>query len=158
MDGDLLITTDTKGTNGISRFAEHWFLVSELLKHLNRVINYEQSLCQSQITHLRSSSKTVSGFTDAAVDNEFVDLQGPHDILALVLSHGSVGSRFLHLTGLARGQVGYSSQLREWQPQVRRYNPPVHFRDSPSFFIPKNCYFILLLVKVNISCKISSSF
>ena len=41
-----------------------------------------------ELPYLGSSSQTISGLTDAAVDDELVDLQGPHDVLALFLGHG----------------------------------------------------------------------
>merc|ERR1719244_251612 len=76
MDRNLLIPTDTKGTNCVAGFGEYRRLPGQRLQHL------------------ASSSEPVTRLTHTNVKAELSDSEIPHNILGLVLS-GSFDDHFL---------------------------------------------------------------
>jgi len=68
VDGDLLVTTDTEGTDGVAGLGVDGSLTRQLLKHL------------------RGTSKSVTRLTDGDVQHELLDAQLAHGVGALVLS------------------------------------------------------------------------
>ena len=59
------------------------FVRIRLKSHVSEIV-----VTMMKVQYLGSASEAISRLTDAAIDNQFVDLQGPHDVLALVLGHG----------------------------------------------------------------------
>ena len=63
VDGDLLVTTDTEGTDSVTGLGVDGGLTSQLLQHLG------------------GTSESVSGLADANVENELLKTQLAHDVL-----------------------------------------------------------------------------
>lgn len=70
--GNLFVTTDTEGTDGVAGLAVNRGLTAQLLEHLS------------------STSESVTRFADRNVEHELLDAQLAHGVGALVLSfrHG----------------------------------------------------------------------
>ena len=66
MDGDLLVTADTEGTDGVAGLGVNWSLTGKLLEHL---------CCTSQ---------TITTLADRDVEHQFLDAELPHGVLGLV--------------------------------------------------------------------------
>lgn len=76
VDGDLLVTTDTEGTDGVAGLAVDGSLTAELLQHLG------------------GTGQSVTRLADRDVQHELLDAQLAHGVCALVLSvrlHGLLG-------------------------------------------------------------------
>lgn len=69
--GDLLITTDTEGTDGVSRLAVNRSLTAQLFQHLS------------------STGESITGFANRDVEDEFLDAELPHGVGGVFsLGHG----------------------------------------------------------------------
>jgi hypothetical protein len=75
MDGDLFVTTDTEGSEGITGLRVDGLLSSKLLEHTG------------------GAGQSISGFADAAVENQLVDLNFLHAVY-LSFGHLDVGILF----------------------------------------------------------------
>lgn len=85
VDGDLLVTTDTEGTDGVAGLAVDGSLTAELLQHLG------------------GTGQSVTRLADRDVQHELLDAQLAHGVCALVLSvrlHGPLDCA-LRLRGVA---------------------------------------------------------
>jgi len=69
VDGDLLITTDAKGTESVPGLGVDGLLAGELLKHTRR------------------TGETIARLANAAVEDELINLDFPHGVL-LFVGHG----------------------------------------------------------------------
>jgi len=69
MNGDLLVTTDTECSDSISGLAINWSLTTQLLQHL------------------RSTSKSITRFSDRDVENKLLDAKLLHGIARLLIGH-----------------------------------------------------------------------
>ncbi|KAH3662883.1 hypothetical protein OGATHE_004459 [Ogataea polymorpha] len=64
VDSDLFVSSDTKSSNGVSGFALHWGLTRQLLQHF------------------RSSGQSVTRLTNTDVENQLLNLEFSHRVLA----------------------------------------------------------------------------
>lgn len=62
VDGNLFVTTDTEGSDGVAGLAVDWGLTRQLLEHLG------------------GTGKSVTRFTDTDVEHKLLDAEFPHDI------------------------------------------------------------------------------
>jgi len=69
VDSNLFVTTDTKGSDGVTGLAVDGGLTRQLLKHLG------------------GTSESVTRFTDGDVQNELLNLQLPHGVVDLLGCH-----------------------------------------------------------------------
>ena len=69
VDGDLLVTANAEGTEGVAGLGVDGLLAGELLKHTG------------------GAGEPIAGLADAAVQDELVDLDLLHDVL-LFVRHG----------------------------------------------------------------------
>jgi hypothetical protein len=78
---DLFVTTNAKGTKRVAGFAVDGLLAGQLFQHTS------------------SSRQTISRFSDAAIDNELVDLDIPHGVDFSFFGHGERGMNVFGLNG-----------------------------------------------------------
>jgi hypothetical protein len=109
MHGDLLVTTDTEGSDGVAGLAwrrvsminDPWFHVAmlmefsqkEALRGAARTVDWR--LTRQLLKNFGSTSETITRFADGNVQDEFVNFQLPHRVRALV-----VAFRHLEMVGL----------------------------------------------------------
>jgi len=74
VDGDLLVTTDTEGSDGVTGFAVDWGLTAQLFEHLG------------------STGKSITRLSHRDVEDDLLDPQILHRVGALIL-------RFSHCDG-----------------------------------------------------------
>lgn len=66
-NGNLLVTADAEGANGVSRLGENWLLSSQLLKHLG------------------SASQLIARLTHAQVEAELLEMKLAHGVRLLLV-------------------------------------------------------------------------
>jgi len=69
VDGNLFVTTDTEGTDGVAGLAVNWSLTGELFQHLS------------------GTGESITGLADTDVEDEFVDPQLTHWVARLRIGH-----------------------------------------------------------------------
>lgn len=113
VDGDLFVTTDTEGTDGVAGLAcakEKKFpsaAVSSKISHSFSpsskiefgVLTVDRSLPAQLLKHLGSTSESVTRFADGDVENQLLDAQFAHRVRALVLSFRLHVVRIAGITG-----------------------------------------------------------
>jgi hypothetical protein len=72
VDRDLFVTTDTEGTDGVASLGVDGSLTSELFKHLG------------------GTSKSITGFTNANVENKLLETELAHGVLSNSLIFGAL--------------------------------------------------------------------
>lgn len=91
MDRDLLVTTDTEGSDGVTGLAcnENWltFLLSNLMMidYLRHTV--DGGLTGQLLKHLGGTSESVTRFTDGDVQNKLLNLELPHGVAGLFGGH-----------------------------------------------------------------------
>lgn len=89
MDSDLLVTSDTECADCVAGFAyakEGWsegFLVSKQA-HENHWRTIDRCLATQLLQHFGSTSKSVAGFANGDVEDEFLDTKLAHGIRTLI--------------------------------------------------------------------------
>ena len=93
VDGDLFVTADTEGTDGVTGLA--WGR-GQMLSGTSRdgsQRTVDGSLTRKLLEHLGGTSESVTRFTDGDVQNELLNLQLLHGVLGLFGRHGCGVSR-----------------------------------------------------------------
>lgn len=91
VDGDLLVTADTEGTDGVASLA-CWYSCQIHRSSLHLVLSESQRTVDGGLTgqlleHLGGTGEPVTRLADGNVKNQLLDLELPHGVLCLLGCH-----------------------------------------------------------------------
>lgn len=90
VDGDLFVTSDTEGSDGVTglalRDSVRWNCIA-MFENRSK-LTVDGGLTRKLLQHLGGTGKSVTRLSDGDVQNELLNLQLPHGVVCLFGSHG----------------------------------------------------------------------